>query len=49
VEQFSGGMKRRCNLIAGTLHNPKVLFWMNQPLVLMFSLKSDYRLSFGFK
>jgi ABC-2 type transport system ATP-binding protein len=26
------GMKRRCNLIAGTLHNPKVLF-LDEPTV----------------
>ncbi|MEN9488134.1 MAG: hypothetical protein RL494_399, partial [Bacteroidota bacterium] len=26
IETFSGGMKRRINLIAGILHNPKVLF-----------------------
>ena len=32
VEQFSGGMKRRCNLLAGTLHNPKVLF-LDEPTV----------------
>ena len=32
VEQFSGGLKRRCNLIAGTLHNPKVLF-LDEPTV----------------
>ncbi|WP_292010142.1 ABC transporter ATP-binding protein [Chryseobacterium sp.] len=32
VEQFSGGMKRRCNLIAGTLHHPKVLF-LDEPTV----------------
>ncbi|UOU99620.1 ABC transporter ATP-binding protein [Chryseobacterium daecheongense] len=32
VDQFSGGMKRRCNLIAGTLHNPKVLF-LDEPTV----------------
>lgn len=32
VEQFSGGMKRRCNLVAGTLHNPKVLF-LDEPTV----------------
>lgn len=32
VEQFSGGMKRRCNLIAGTLHTPKVLF-LDEPTV----------------
>ncbi len=32
VGQFSGGMKRRCNLIAGTLHNPKVLF-LDEPTV----------------
>lgn len=32
VEQFSGGMKRRCNLIAATLHHPKVLF-LDEPTV----------------
>ncbi len=32
IEHFSGGMKRRCNLIAGTLHNPKVLF-LDEPTV----------------
>ncbi|MBB4808064.1 ABC-2 type transport system ATP-binding protein [Chryseobacterium defluvii] len=32
VDQFSGGMKRRCNLIAGTLHQPKVLF-LDEPTV----------------
>lgn len=32
VGQFSGGMKRRCNLIAGTLHQPKVLF-LDEPTV----------------
>ncbi|WP_419869594.1 ABC transporter ATP-binding protein [Chryseobacterium sp. CT-SW4] len=32
IEQFSGGMKRRCNLIAGTLHHPKVLF-LDEPTV----------------
>ncbi|RNA61288.1 ABC transporter ATP-binding protein [Chryseobacterium nematophagum] len=32
VEQFSGGMKRRCNLIASTLHQPKVLF-LDEPTV----------------
>ncbi|CAA7387609.1 ABC transporter ATP-binding protein [Chryseobacterium fistulae] len=32
VEQFSGGMKRRCNLIASTLHHPKVLF-LDEPTV----------------
>ena len=32
VETFSGGMKRRINLIAGILHNPKVLF-LDEPTV----------------
>ena len=32
VETFSGGMKRRVNLIAGVLHNPKVLF-LDEPTV----------------
>lgn len=32
IEHFSGGMKRRCNLIAGTLHSPKVLF-LDEPTV----------------
>ncbi len=32
VETFSGGMKRRVNLIAGTLHNPSVLF-LDEPTV----------------
>lgn len=32
VEHFSGGMKRRCNLIAGLLHHPKVLF-LDEPTV----------------
>jgi len=32
VETFSGGMKRRVNLIAGILHNPKVLF-LDEPTV----------------
>ncbi|MBQ0152963.1 MAG: ABC transporter ATP-binding protein [Chryseobacterium sp.] len=32
VEQFSGGMKRRCNLLAGTLHNPQILF-LDEPTV----------------
>lgn len=32
IEQFSGGMKRRCNLIAATLHHPKVLF-LDEPTV----------------
>lgn len=32
IEHFSGGMKRRCNLIAGILHNPKVLF-LDEPTV----------------
>lgn len=32
VGTFSGGMKRRVNLIAGILHNPKVLF-LDEPTV----------------
>ena len=32
VATFSGGMKRRVNLIAGLLHNPKVLF-LDEPTV----------------
>lgn len=32
IETFSGGMKRRINLIAGVLHNPKVLF-LDEPTV----------------
>lgn len=32
VETFSGGMKRRVNLIAGILHDPKVLF-LDEPTV----------------
>lgn len=32
VETFSGGMKRRVNLLAGILHNPKVLF-LDEPTV----------------
>lgn len=32
VETFSGGMKRRVNLIAGLLHSPKVLF-LDEPTV----------------
>lgn len=32
IETFSGGMKRRVNLIAGVLHNPKVLF-LDEPTV----------------
>lgn len=32
VEHFSGGMKRRCNLLAGVLHNPQVLF-LDEPTV----------------
>lgn len=32
INTFSGGMKRRVNLIAGTLHSPKVLF-LDEPTV----------------
>lgn len=32
VETFSGGMKRRVNLIAGILHDPKILF-LDEPTV----------------
>lgn len=32
VKHFSGGMKRRCNLLAGILHQPKVLF-LDEPTV----------------
>lgn len=32
VETFSGGMKRRINLVAGILHNPKILF-LDEPTV----------------
>lgn len=32
IKHFSGGMKRRCNLLAGILHNPKVLF-LDEPTV----------------
>lgn len=32
VEAFSGGMKRRVNLLAGVLHQPKVLF-LDEPTV----------------
>ena len=32
VDTFSGGMKRRVNLIAGIMHNPKVLF-LDEPTV----------------
>jgi len=32
VESYSGGMKRRINLIAGILHNPKILF-LDEPTV----------------
>jgi ABC-2 type transport system ATP-binding protein len=32
VMEYSGGMKRRINLIAGILHNPKVLF-LDEPTV----------------
>jgi ABC-2 type transport system ATP-binding protein len=32
VDQFSGGMKRRTNIIAGLLHQPKILF-LDEPTV----------------
>ncbi|NMH27693.1 ABC transporter ATP-binding protein [Flavobacterium silvaticum] len=32
IDTYSGGMKRRINLIAGILHNPKVLF-LDEPTV----------------
>lgn len=32
ISQFSGGMKRRINLIAGILHQPKILF-LDEPTV----------------
>lgn len=32
IMQCSGGMKRRCNLIAGVLHQPKILF-LDEPTV----------------
>lgn len=32
IKHFSGGMKRRVNLIAGTLHQPKLLF-LDEPTV----------------
>jgi len=32
IKTYSGGMKRRINLIAGMLHNPKVLF-LDEPTV----------------
>ncbi len=32
IETFSGGMKRRINLVAGILHTPKVLF-LDEPTV----------------
>ena len=32
VKRFSGGMKRRVNLLAGVLHNPKLLF-LDEPTV----------------
>ncbi|MCF6223032.1 MAG: ABC transporter ATP-binding protein [Flavobacteriaceae bacterium] len=32
IKTFSGGMKRRVNLIAGTLHNPEILF-LDEPTV----------------
>ncbi len=31
IENFSGGMKRRINLLAGLLHNPKLLF-LDEPV-----------------
>ena len=32
IETFSGGMKRRINLIAGIMHNPRILF-LDEPTV----------------
>jgi ABC-2 type transport system ATP-binding protein len=32
IENFSGGMKRRINLLAGLLHNPKLLF-LDEPTI----------------
>ena len=32
IKNFSGGMKRRLNLIAGILHEPKILF-LDEPTV----------------
>ena len=32
IQEFSGGMKRRCNLVAGILHEPKILF-LDEPTV----------------
>ena len=32
IKNYSGGMKRRINLIAGLLHNPKILF-LDEPTV----------------
>ena len=32
IDTFSGGMKRRINLIAGIMHNPKILF-LDEPTV----------------
>jgi len=31
VKRFSGGMKRKLEIIRSLIHNPKVLFWMNPP------------------
>ncbi|WP_392436952.1 ABC transporter ATP-binding protein [Cruoricaptor ignavus] len=32
IAHFSGGMKRRCNILAGLLHQPKILF-LDEPTV----------------
>lgn len=32
IEHFSGGMKRRCNLVAGIMHQPRILF-LDEPTV----------------